>query len=62
MHSKDKLVSICFPVFNKSKYLVSSIQSILDQSYPNIEVIIIDNDSTDDSYDKIKKTFQTLKI
>ena len=54
MHSKDKLVSICFPVFNKSKYLVSSIQSILDQSYPNIEVIVIDNDSTDDSYDKIK--------
>lgn len=43
------LVSIIIPNFNHSMYLDQSIQSALDQTYPNIEVIVNDNASTDHS-------------
>lgn len=42
-------VSICIPTYNRSKYLNNTIQSALAQHYPNIEVIVSDNASTDDT-------------
>lgn len=42
------VVSIITPVYNGSKYLEDLIQSVLNQSYPNIEHIIIDDGSEDD--------------
>ena len=41
------LVSVGIPVFNGERFVSESIQSILDQDYPNLEVIISDNGSTD---------------
>ncbi|QZX49008.1 glycosyltransferase family 2 protein [Mycoplasma sp. E35C] len=52
---KNPLISILIPVYNNSKYLERTISSALFQSYKNIEIICIDDCSTDDS-------FQTLKI
>lgn len=43
----DILVSIIVPVFNTDKYLRKCIDSILMQSYTNIEVLLIDDGSTD---------------
>lgn len=48
-------VSIILPVFNAEKFLQKSIQSILSQSYVNIELIIINDGSTDSSADIINK-------
>ena len=42
-----QLVSIGLPVYNGEPYLRDAIESILSQSYPNIELIICDNASTD---------------
>ncbi|NTU53562.1 MAG: glycosyltransferase, partial [Chlorobiaceae bacterium] len=44
------LVSICIYNYNYGRYLAQCIQSVLDQSYTNIELCISDNDSTDDSW------------
>ena len=44
-----KMVSIVLPVFNGSKYLSQSIESIIKQSYDNWELIIINDCSTDNS-------------
>ena len=43
------------PVYNASKYLDRSINSILNQTYDNLEIIIVDDSSTDNSKDIIKK-------
>jgi glycosyltransferase involved in cell wall biosynthesis len=44
---KNQLVSIGMPVYNGEKYIRQAIESILNQDYPNIELIICDNASTD---------------
>ncbi|WP_179374543.1 glycosyltransferase family 2 protein [Winogradskyella wichelsiae] len=47
-----KKVSVIIPLYNASEFLSTTINSVLKQSYSNIEVIIIDDNSTDDSFDK----------
>lgn len=48
--SEKPLVSVLMPVFNGAKYLSYTIENILTQSYKNIELIVVDDGSTDDSY------------
>lgn len=45
----DQLISIILPVYNGSRYIAESIESCLSQSYRNIELIIVDDHSTDDT-------------
>jgi len=49
------LVSIIIPVFNGEKYLAEAIESVMSQSYENKEIIVIDDGSTDSTYDIVKK-------
>ncbi|TDU34409.1 glycosyltransferase involved in cell wall biosynthesis [Gelidibacter sediminis] len=51
----NPLISIVIPTFNRAHLIVETIESIQKQSYPNWECIIIDDFSTDDSDNIIKK-------
>lgn len=55
------LVSIIIPCYNSASYISECIQSVLNQDYPNIEVIIVDDGSSDESINIIKK-FPNIKL
>lgn len=46
---EDKLISVIVPVYNIEKYLRRSINSIINQTYSNLEIILVDDGSTDES-------------
>lgn len=54
-------VSIVIPVYNQEKYLDISIPSVINQTYKNIEIIIVNDGSTDESFNIIKKYEQIDK-
>jgi len=55
-------VSIVIPVYNNEKYVKESIESALNQTYQNTEVIAIDDGSTDKSPEILKKYSRKIKI
>ena len=55
LSEQKPLISIITAVFNGEEYLEETICSILNQTYRNIEYIVIDGGSTDRSIDIIKK-------
>lgn len=48
-------ISIITPSYNQGRYLEDTIQSVIGQNYPNLEHILIDGGSNDDSLEVIKK-------
>jgi glycosyltransferase involved in cell wall biosynthesis len=59
--SLTSLVSVVIPSYNHARYISRALQSVLDQTYTNWEVIVIDNHSTDNT-DEVMKNFTDPRI
>src|SRR4051812_41526616 len=55
-------ISICIPQYNRIDYLLQSLKTIEEQSYDDIEVVISDDCSTDDTQARIKKLQTTYRF
>ena len=53
--SNAQMVSICIPAFNAAEYLCQAVKSALSQDYSNYEILIVDNDSTDQTASLIEE-------
>ena len=57
----NKLVSVIIPNYNSFLYIEDTINSVLNQSYENIEIIVVDDFSTDDSVKLLVKSHKITK-
>ncbi|MFN8575410.1 MAG: glycosyltransferase family A protein [Candidatus Sericytochromatia bacterium] len=55
------LISVIIPLFNCEKYICESIGSILNQNYPDLEIIIVNDGSTDNYLEQIEN-FKNIKL
>ena len=49
MDEKEPLISIIVPVYNVEDYIEECLESLVKQTYKNLEIILIDDGSTDNS-------------
>ena len=58
-------LSFIIPIYNVEKYVAKCIESFINQTFKDIEIITVDNNSTDNSYEIVKelaKKYKTIKI
>ncbi len=58
----NELVTIVIPVYNSEKFLRNTIESILNQTYKNIEIIAVDDGSTDNSISILEEFSNSISI
>ncbi len=56
------MVSIIIPHWNGSDIINECLDSLNKVTYPNFEIIVVDNNSTDDSVNHIRKKFPNVNI
>jgi glycosyltransferase involved in cell wall biosynthesis len=53
-HTSDPLISVIIPTYNRAAFIKRSVNSVVKQSYKNIEIIVVDDGSTDNTENLIK--------
>ena len=63
MNNRQNSISVIIPVFNRVKLIARCINSVINQTYPVNEIIVVDDGSNDGTYDQIRRNFpQVISI
>ena len=60
--NKKPLVSIMIPTYNRESLIEEALMSALAQDYENFEVVVVDNKSTDRTFDILKTYEKSMKM
>jgi glycosyltransferase involved in cell wall biosynthesis len=55
-------VAVIIPLYNRADFIAQTIQSVFNQTYPNIELIVVDDGSTDNSRNVVKKFADKIRL
>jgi glycosyltransferase involved in cell wall biosynthesis len=55
---RSALVSVITPVFERAHCVMDAVQSVLDQTYPSVECLVVDDGSSDESFDVVARACQ----
>ncbi len=59
---ENKLVTAGLVVQNSAKYIIPALESLLNQDYENLEIVIFDNNSSDETLELVRENFAEIKI
>ena len=57
--TQNKLISVCINAYNSEKYIAETLKSVCEQTYKNLQIIVIDDASTDSTADVVKSINDT---
>ncbi|MEM3549403.1 MAG: glycosyltransferase family 2 protein, partial [Thermofilum sp.] len=60
--STHPLVSVIIPTFNRRNDLLHCLRSLTESSYKNMEIIVVDNGSTDDTSEAVKRHYPNVRL
>jgi glycosyltransferase involved in cell wall biosynthesis len=61
-YSQKGLISVIIPTYNSIQWVGRAIQSVQNQTYKTIEIIVVDDGSTDGTYDYVKKFYPDITV